>query len=439
MTPGFCRRAGGGLFANRRLAAHLLRGAIAAALLAWAVVNEAAHPAQALAAGVAAVVAMRGCPMCWIVGLLERVLSFRSTSANHVTPTLQASATCTPEGDKNMALKKIMAVPLAAIVCTLLNGSAVDAATIRSVVVFARGADVKATGPDSITAVDDSIWVSYTNGADSTGLSGGSTIVQYDLRGKALRTFSIAGSVDGLKVNPGNGSVWALQNQDGNSTLTVIDPDEGITPESPIPYAVLSSTRGYDDVVFRGNRIFLSYTNPNVAGDATIQMLVKGSEPLAVKTILTMGATGTNLATGQRNQPTTQTDPDSLKLTPFGDLQLSSGADGQLIFVRHPGTDDQAVSFLTLLDPTTHLPVSGLDDALFATARRGVFYLADTSNNRIIAITVDDLDSGSLFASVGSLNALVSVDLRTGVVTPFLGNLKGPHGLAFQPRREDDR
>jgi hypothetical protein len=76
---------------------------------------------------------------------------------------------------------------------------------------------------------------------------------------------------------------------------------------------------------------------------------------------------------------------------------------------------------------------------VFATAKRGVFYLADTSNNRILAITVDDLDWGSLFASVGSVNALVTVDLRTGVVTPFLGNLKGPHGLVFQPRREDDQ
>ena len=75
------------------------------------------------------------------------------------------------------------------------------------------------------------------------------------------------------------------------------------------------------------------------------------TNPLAFTTILTMGGTGTNLATGQRNQPTAQTDPDSLKLTPLGDLQLSSGDDGQLALVSHPGTDEQAVSFITLLDP----------------------------------------------------------------------------------------
>jgi sugar lactone lactonase YvrE len=316
-----------------------------------------------------------------------------------------------------------------------------QAATIKSVTVFASGTDprVTATGPDSIAVADDSIWVSYTNGADSTGGGGGkSTVVQYDLRGKVLQKLSIAGSVDGLKVDPRTGLVWAMQNQDGNSTLTKIDPDQGITQDSPVPYAVQSPTRGYDDVVFRGNRVFLSYTNPNVSTDPTIQMLVNGSNPLAVTTILTMGATGTDLATGQRNQLTTQTDPDSLKLTPSGALQLSSGDDGQLIFVRHPGTDNQTVAFLTLLDPSTNQPVSGLDDAVFATADRGVFYLADTGNNRVLLITVEDLQVGTLFASVGSLNALVTVDTKTGVVTPFVGSLMGPHGLAFVSNTDDE-
>jgi DNA-binding beta-propeller fold protein YncE len=339
-----------------------------------------------------------------------------------------------------MTFKRFVSVELAAVlVCGLWNAPAVGAATVRSVTVFAQGAEVNASGPDSIAVADDSIWVSYTNGADSTGQSGSSTVVQYSLRGRILRTFSIPGYVDGLKLDPRTGLVWAMQNQDGNSTLTLIDPDEGITPDSPIPYAVTSSSRGYDEVVFRENRIFLSYTNPTGPGDPTIQMLVKGSNPLAVTTILTMGATGTNLATGQANQPTTQNDPDSLKLTPFGDLQLTSGDDGQLIFVAHPGTDDQAVSFLTLLDPHTGLAVSGLDDAVFATARRGVFYLADTGNNRVLAINADDLEIGTLFASVGSVHALVIVDLKTGRVSPFLGNLNGPHGLVFQARRNDDR
>ncbi len=80
---------------------------------------------------------------------------------------------------------------------------------------------------------DDAIWVSYANGADSTGLSGSSTVVEYGFSGRVRHTFSIPGSVDGLKVDPRSGLVWAMQNQDGNSTLTLIDPDEGIVRARP--------------------------------------------------------------------------------------------------------------------------------------------------------------------------------------------------------------
>jgi hypothetical protein len=106
------------------------------------------------------------------------------------------------------------------------------------------GQAVNATGPDSITVGGGSIWVSYTNGADSTGLNGSSTVVQYDLNGSIRKTFTIAGSVDGLKIEPKTGLVWALQNQDGNSTLTLIDPKTGITPNSPLHYQITSARKG---------------------------------------------------------------------------------------------------------------------------------------------------------------------------------------------------
>jgi len=61
------------MFASRTIVAHLMRGGIAAALIAWAVLNQSSHPALAIAAGVMAVAAMRGCPMCWTVGLVETV------------------------------------------------------------------------------------------------------------------------------------------------------------------------------------------------------------------------------------------------------------------------------------------------------------------------------------------------------------------------------
>jgi hypothetical protein len=61
------------MFASKTIAAHMLRGVIAAALIAWALLYQSSNPAFAVAAAVGAVAAMRGCPMCWTVGLLETI------------------------------------------------------------------------------------------------------------------------------------------------------------------------------------------------------------------------------------------------------------------------------------------------------------------------------------------------------------------------------
>jgi hypothetical protein len=319
----------------------------------------------------------------------------------------------------------------------LLSAASAGAANFH-VSTFATGTAVHATAPDSIALTKNSVWVSYTNGADSTGLGGNSTVVRYTLNGQVRKQYSFAGSVDGLKVDPASGLVWVLQNQDGNSTLTFIDTEENIVSQA-IPYAITSTTRGIDDVAFKAGKAFVSYTNPTGPTDATIELVQEDSSPVVVKPILLEGAKGTNLATGQSNQLTTQTDPDSLKITPDGDLMMSSGSDGQLIFVEGPGTAKQSVSFLQLLDQAQK-PVSGLDDAVFATSHRGTFFLADTTNNRILKIVADDLHVGSLFASVGSLNAFVSVNQKTGVVTPItaVAGLQGPHGIEFMPHQVDE-
>jgi hypothetical protein len=61
------------MFGSKTIAAHMVRGAIAAALIIWALSHQSSDPALAAAAGVLAVVAMKGCPMCWTIGLLETI------------------------------------------------------------------------------------------------------------------------------------------------------------------------------------------------------------------------------------------------------------------------------------------------------------------------------------------------------------------------------
>jgi len=331
---------------------------------------------------------------------------------------------------KNIQLRKpllLLALSLTALV------SLEAAATITNTTVFASGTAVNGTAPDSICLTHDSVWIAYTDGADSTGLSGNSVLAQYDYTGKVLQQLSFPGYIDGLRYDDERALIWVLQNQDGNSVLTLIDLKGNKIQET---YMAQSSTRGYDDVAFLNGAIYMSYTNPVNASDPTIQYMT-GVNPVTFATVLTMGATGTNLATGQTNQATTDTDSDSLVVTPFGGLMLTSGNDGQLIFVNDLEQATRSVSFLQLVD-STGKNVTGLDDAVFVLSPSGSFYVSDTGNNQVLKVDVTGLTPMSLYASVGSQNAVSSVDLPTGTATPFITaangtNLNSPHGLGFVP------
>jgi hypothetical protein len=58
-------------FASHTLTEHLLRGAAAGALLCFAFSRGSDYPVWAFGAGALALVAMRGCPVCWTIGLIE--------------------------------------------------------------------------------------------------------------------------------------------------------------------------------------------------------------------------------------------------------------------------------------------------------------------------------------------------------------------------------
>lgn len=60
------------MFASRSIAEHLVRGVVGLGTFAAAMVLAPSHP-WALAFLPVAFVALRGCPMCWTVGLVETV------------------------------------------------------------------------------------------------------------------------------------------------------------------------------------------------------------------------------------------------------------------------------------------------------------------------------------------------------------------------------
>ncbi|MBV8810334.1 MAG: hypothetical protein JO033_16820 [Acidobacteriaceae bacterium] len=327
-------------------------------------------------------------------------------------------------------LKEIALVAIfSPVLFNCLSGSAWAASF--NVQVFATGGGVGATSPDPVVFGDGSVWVAYQNGADSTGASGSSTVVRYTPSGTILRKWSIAGNVDGLRVDPG-GLVWAMQNNDGNSALTVINPLTNATTAYSYGTSYTangnSATRGFDDAAFLNGEVFMSETNPSAGTDPTVVRLTTGlSSPLQIAGILNSTFTGTNLATGAQGSATI-TDSDSLILTPGGNLALTGEADKTIVFVQHPGTANQTESFLSLLG-TNHQAISGKpDDTIYPTAAQGFIYLADTGANIVYRITAAGLSPNSVYIDVG--NEFGSLDTSTGVVTPILTGVS-PHGAEF--------
>lgn len=296
-----------------------------------------------------------------------------------------------------------------------------------------------ASVPDSITAADGSVWVVWGNHASASappGTNGNSLIVEYNKLGTVENTYTVGGHVDGLKLDLKTGNIWVLQNEDGNSTLSFIDPktkqlSAPLKYDSGYVYGA-NSPRGVDDVAFKNGTVFISQTNPANPGDPVVSELLNGNAPfgtLETQAILRLGDTGTNLNTGATNQPLPVTDPDSLKTLPDGSLILTSEADKSYTFIHHPGTPQQTESFFTL--PST---ASTPDDAVMTQAKAGTFYISSSGSNQVIALKVDDINPQDLYVSLGT--NFDQINLKTGVITALVTNLKGAAGILFEPAHQ---
>jgi hypothetical protein len=251
------------------------------------------------------------------------------------------------------------------------------------------------------------------------------------MQGQVEHTYTANGLADGLKYDPVTSNVWVLNNNDGNSNVQFIDPRTAqisgpLTYAAPYVYGA-SSGSGYDDVVFEGQTVFLSRTNPVNPGDPVVQELLNGTAPfgkLETSTILSYGDMGVNVLTG-KTEALPISDPDSLKALPDGSLMLTGEADGALIFIKHPGTSQQTASFLTL--PTGDIG----DDAIVPDAASGTFFISNQGGNDALQVQVKDLIPYDIYATITNKNELVQIDPTNGKVTTLLGGLNNPHGLAF--------
>jgi hypothetical protein len=193
-----------------------------------------------------------------------------------------------------------------------------------AVSVFARALSGQYSAPDSITFNNSAIYIGYGNGGDpGGGNSTPSTIIKYDYNGSILDMVLVNGHNDGLKINPQTGDLWALQNEDANANLLILDPS---TLSTKNKYFIGTGPHGggYDDIVFLNGNIYFSASNPqhNPNNEPSIMQFTSSGSSFTLTPVLYGNASATDIPTGQLVTLNLQ-DPDSMTYNFGGDSFLT--------------------------------------------------------------------------------------------------------------------
>ena len=279
------------------------------------------------------------------------------------------------------------------------------------------------SAPDSIAVAGGDVFVGYGNGGNPDGSGGAmSTVAEYSSKGAFVGSITITGHNDGLRYNAGSGQLWAIQNEDGNPNLVLINPTT-LSPSTPMSFSSTPHGGGYDDVAFGPNGTYISASNPQ-SNPNTAPAIVSasiGGGMVNVAGALNGDATATVINGGGTTKLNLQ-DPDSMTFNRSGVLVLNSQADQKLVYVNGIGGLTQAVSVLNL--PST------VDDTAFGGGGQQTLLFTDRGSGLVYALT-GAFGFNQAISAADTLNEIVSVNQTTGAFTPLVTGLNGPHGEVF--------
>lgn len=301
------------------------------------------------------------------------------------------------------------------------------------VTLFTKGITGTLTAPDSIAVLGNHVFIGYGDGHAPDGSDGkNSQVVEYRMdTGALVHIYTVPGHNDGLKVDPCTGLLWALQNEDANANLVIID----TKAQTQKLYKVGTSLNGggYDDIIFLHGRVYFSASNPQLnpnTGPAIVSVEL-GSVSVDVKTALAGDASAIDLPTDNTVTLNLQ-DPDSMTTDPLGNIVLDSQGDQELVIVTNPGASNQSVLHLPLTyhssDGTAPVEV---DDTNFATSSSGFFLVADKNLNAVYAIHKKAFAPGAAYTAADGAHFVGALDMSTGFITPIVTGLPNPGGLVF--------
>ncbi len=288
------------------------------------------------------------------------------------------------------------------------------------------------SAPDSIAVVGEHVFIGYGDGHAPDGSDGKSSqIVEYDMQGNALFTYTVVGHNDGLKVDPSTHFLWALQNEDANTNLVIINPDT--QEQSQYSFGPTLHGGGYDDIVFRGCNVYISASNPANnpnTGPAIVSAQIVGNS-VDIAPVLAGESIAIDIPTDTNIQLNLQ-DPDSMTLDTLGNIVLDSQADQELIILTNPGTASQQALRLPLSYQTSKglAPVE-VDDTAFVTSSEGFILFADKGLNTVFTLSRKAFVPGAAYTSADGGPFVGTIDLTTGIITPIVKGVMSPGGLVF--------
>jgi len=294
-----------------------------------------------------------------------------------------------------------------------------------------------ASQPDSIVLWNDSVIVGFQNHVAKDGTDGKfSTIVEFSLAGKAKRSFQVQGHNDGLSII-GSDELWALQNEDANPNLVVINLRTGHAKKykfAPTPHG-----GGYDDMVGKNDKVYITASNPNLdsMGNNVFPALVRASlsgDDVVLEPVLNGDGSAVDIPTGTTVK-LNLTDPDSLTIDPRGNIVLDSQADSVLVFIRNPFTDEQKVGRLNITSSVTGPggATITLDDTAFAPSPKAFLLVTDVNAGVIYRIDggTFGFEPGAAYSTSDTLGLVGTLNLDNGVVTPVVTGFGSARGLLF--------
>jgi hypothetical protein len=297
-----------------------------------------------------------------------------------------------------------------------------------SVSLFARQTTTY-TGPDSLVVDNGFVYIDYQNttAKDCTDKNT-STVVQYDMTGKILKTYTVLGHSDGMRADPSTHLLWVTSCEDGNAKFVTIDPSSGTI--TPYTFPAAPHGGGYDDLCFVNGMVFIAASNPTVNSAGVnvfpaIDKITLSNGKVNLTPVLMGNATATDLIA---NAKTTlnEVDPDSMTVDNNGQLVLVDQAGTELVFLKNPGTPQQTV---------TRVPVGNqLDDTVWSTSSQGRLLVSDGSTGNTYWINAYP---GTVYTQAPDDSGVVGfvgvINMTTGFVKPVVIGFLKATGMIFVP------